>query len=206
MRSIIWDLGGTLVDTYGDVDRTLAEAAIGRSDGDALREVAELTRISGGHAIQELSRRHGIPETDLKRAYDDLKERWRTQPAPVMDGAREVMAAVTAGGGLNLMATHRDRDSAQVLLEALGIAVDDMVCAPDGHARKPDPAMYRLLLDRHGLQPAQVVAVGDRPIDTRAAQAAGVQAVLLATPGMPLEADGAERITDLRRLLPLLED
>lgn len=206
MRSIIWDLGGTLVDTYGDVDRTLAEAAMGRSDDDALREVAELTRISSGHAIQELSRRQGVPEQELRAAYDDLKDRWRTHPAPVMDGARGVMTAVTAGGGLNLLATHRARDSAQVLLDALGIEVDDMICAPDGHARKPDPAMNLLLLERHGLQPSQVLAVGDRPGDIRAAQAAGLRAALLATPGIPQQAEGAVRITHLRELLALLTD
>lgn len=204
MRSIIWDMGGTLVDTYGDVDRALAEAAIGKTDDESLREVAQLTRISSSHAIKGLSDRYDVPQEDLREAYTALKERWRAHPAPVMDGTREVMEAVKAGGGLNLLATHRDRDSAQVLLDALGIEMDDMVCAPDGHARKPDPAMNLLLLERHDLQPSQVVAVGDRPGDIQAARAAGIEAALLATPGIPQDAEGAVRITDLRELLPLL--
>ena len=56
-----------------------------------------------------------------------------------MAGAAEVMAAVRRGGGLNLVATHRDRASAENLFHALGVQVDDLVCAPDGFARKPDP-------------------------------------------------------------------
>lgn len=201
---MIWDLGGTLLDTYPDVDRTLAEAALGRITDDALHEVARLTRISSGYAIAELSRRHDVPEPELREAYDALKERWRRRPAPVMDGAREVLDAVTDGGGLNLVATHRDRDSATVLLDALGLEVDDLVCAPDGHPRKPDPEMLTVLRERHGLAPAECLAVGDRTADMEAAGAAGIEPVLLATPGIPLDAAGAERITDLRELLPRL--
>lgn len=207
MRSIIWDMGGTLIDTYGDVDRTLAEAATGRTDEATLHEVAQLTRVSSGHAISELAARYEVDEQTLRSAYDALKDRWRDQPAPVMDGAREVMAAVSRGGGLNLVATHRSRESAQILLDALELTMDDMICAPDGHPRKPDPEMNEALLQRHGLSPAQALAVGDRPGDIRAAQGAGIRAVLLATPDLPQELpEGAERITDLRELLPLLED
>ena len=46
MRALIWDLGGTLVDTYPDVDRALAEAVRAEPDDELLREVATLTRRS----------------------------------------------------------------------------------------------------------------------------------------------------------------
>ena len=86
-------------------------------------------------------------------------------------------------GGLNLVATHRDRASATDLLRALDLTVDDMVCAPDGIARKPSPAMNLLLAERHELDPAEVLCVGDRPIDVMAARAAGMAASLLVRPG-----------------------
>ncbi|MGD7707825.1 HAD-IA family hydrolase [Microlunatus sp. Y2014] len=204
MTHLIWDLGGTLLDTYPDVDRTLCLTARGTVSEAGLAEVARLTRISSGHAIRELSRRHGVPEQDLRAAYDSLKERWRTEPAPVMAGAREVLDVVTSGGGLNLVATHRDRASATVLLDTLGLRVDDLVCAPDGYPRKPDPAMITHLLERHALSPASCLAVGDRTGDMGAAVAADVPAVLLETPGIPLDAAGADRIISLSELLPLL--
>lgn len=201
MRSVIWDLGGTLLNTYPDVDRTLCEAVHGDVTDEHMVEVARLTRVSSGHAIEELSRRYGVPASRLREAYDELKERWRDEPAPLMDGAREVMDAVAADSELNLVATHRDRDSATVLLDGLSLMVDDMVCAPDGHPRKPDPTMIELLLQRHQLAAAECVAVGDRPADVEAALAAGVPGVLLETPGIPLQAPaGARRITALEQL------
>lgn len=205
MRALIWDLGGTLADTYPDVDRALAMVLDSRPGPELLHEVALLTRRSSSHAISTLAARHELPEQELRRAYEQTKRDWQQAPPPVMPGARELLAAVRAQGGLNLVATHRDRDSATDLVERLGLGIDDMVCAPDGFARKPDPAMIRALLERHSLAPQDCLAVGDRPADVEAAAAAGVRGVLLETAGIPLEAGDAERVTSLRALQSLLE-
>ena len=159
MRALIWDLGGTLADTYPDVDRALAMVLDPRPGPELLHEVALLTRRSSSHAISTLAARHELPEQELRRAYEQTKRDWQQAPPPVMPGARELLAAVRAQGGLNLVATHRDRDSATDLVERLGLGIDDMVCAPDGFARKPDPAMIRALLERHSLAPQDCLAV-----------------------------------------------
>ena len=182
MRHIIWDMGGTLVNTYPEVDRVLCEAAFGDAEPEHVRHVTSLTRRSIAHAIATLAVEHDLAPRVFEEAYAGLKERWRRRPAPVMDGAREVMARVSGLGGLNLVATHRDRASATDLLRALDLTVDDMVCAPDGIARKPSPAMNLLLAERHGLDPAEVLCVGDRPIDMMAARAAEMAASLLVRP------------------------
>ncbi|MFJ6042825.1 HAD family hydrolase [Brachybacterium paraconglomeratum] len=204
MRALIWDLGGTLVDTYPDVDRALAEALRAEPDQELLHEVAVLTRRSSSEAITELAARHEVPEARLRAAYEATKEQWARRPPPLKDGAREVLAAVRERGGPNLVATHRDRESAAALLAAHGLEVDDMVCAPDGHLRKPAPDMVLALLARHELTAGECLAVGDRPADVEAARAAGVEGVLLETPGIPLEAPGARRIHSLRDLIPML--
>lgn len=201
MRAVIWDLGGTLVDTYPDVDRALATAIRPEPDDALLHEVALLTRRSSSEAISTLAQRHGLAEETLRAAYEGTKQRWREHPPPAMAGARELLAAVRDGGGLNLVSTHRERDSALALLDALDLTVDDVVCAPDGYPRKPDPAMVRALLSRHELEPGECLVVGDRPGDVEAARAGGVRGVLLETPGVPLEAGDAERITALSELL-----
>lgn len=204
MRAIIWDFGGTLLDTYPDVDRALALAAFGDTDEGHLAEVAALTRVSSGHAITELSTRTGVPEAELRAAYDGVKELWESTPAPVMPGAREVMAALRQAGGLNLVATHRDRASAELLLAATGLPVDDMICAPDGYARKPSPEMAETLLERHELDPKEVLTIGDRPADLESGRAAGIAGFLLVTPGIPLDAGDARTIGHLREVLPLV--
>lgn len=206
MRHIIWDMGGTLINTYPEVVRALSRAAYGDTGPSHLREIGALTQYSIAHAIESLSVSREVPRADLERAYEELKTRWRTRPAPVMDGARELMARVWEKGGLNMVATHRDRASATMLVTVLGLDLDDMVCAPDGLARKPSPEMNLLLARRHDLDPASVLCVGDRVIDASAAAAAGMPAALLVRPGTVLALDRVEQdldvVADLRDLIP----
>lgn len=200
MQALIWDLGGTLVDTYPDVDRALAAVLDPQPGDELLHEVAQLTRVSSSHAISTLAARHQLPEQRLRAAYEATKQHWQEHPPPETDGARELLDAMREQGGLNLVFTHRDRHSATALLDALGLRVHDMVCAPDGYARKPDPAMVHALLERHALAPEDCLAVGDRPADVEAAAAAGVRGVLLETVGIELDAGDAQRVTSLREL------
>lgn len=200
-RHVFWDMGGTMVDTYPEVDRTLAEVIRDAGHAVATEEISRLTRRSTGEAITTLSARFALPAEDFRAAERALKQRWQTDPPPVMAGLHRVLKAVP---GLNLVVTHRDRASADSLLSSLGIEVDDMVCTSDGFARKPDPGMYLELIQRHGLEPRECVGIGDRPLDVRAAQAAGMSAVMLETPGIEMEHTAEVQINYLSEFLPYL--
>jgi phosphoglycolate phosphatase-like HAD superfamily hydrolase len=185
VRHIMWDMGGTLFDTYADVDACLLNhvRSRGRGRGETIDGVARLTRVSTAHAISVLAARHHIPESELRTAVADLKKRWEHVPPPLMDGAVEVLDAVHRAGGLNLVITHRDRESAELLIRMHGLTqIDDMMCAPDGYARKPDPAMYNAMVERNRLDRAQCLSVGDRPIDIEASLAARISGALLDNP------------------------
>ena len=207
MQHIVWDMGGTLLDTYPEVDRTLCEVIHPDCTAEQVREVSMLTRGSIGSAIAELAARHGVSPERLENAYAELKQRWRTHPAPLMPGAQEVFDATRAAGGLNLIVTHRDRRSATDLLHAHGLEPDDLVCPDDGFPRKPEPDMHRAVLARHGIAPHEALAVGDRSIDALAAAAADVPSALLVTPGLPApevsRPDAPTRV--IHRLPELLE-
>lgn len=200
-RHVFWDMGGTIVNTYPQLDAALA--AVARRHGAAITEhdVALLTRRSTGHAIATLAARSGADQVEFREAEAQLKANWRTSPPPAMPGVRAVMNLVP---GLNLVVTHRVRTSALSLLHSLHIAVDDLVCAPDGYPRKPDPTMHLALVERHGLDVAECIAVGDRPIDEAAAHAAGMAAVMLRTPRMPRDNDAEFQIESLAELTPML--
>lgn len=198
-------MGGTLVDTYPALDATLRAVVAGHGHEVSERDVASLTRRSTGLAVSTLAERFDVDPAELRAAEAALKERWRHAPPPVMDGVHEAMRAARDLGGLNLVVTHRDRSSATSLLEGLGLVVDDMLCAPDGFPRKPDPAMYRELLARHALDADECLAVGDRPIDAEAAAGAGVEGAIVHTPGLDLDDGGARwRLSSLHEVADLL--
>lgn len=203
-RHLFWDLGGTLVDTYPALDDAFAGVVHEHGHQVELVEVARLTRRSTGEAVRTLSQRFGIDPQRFEQANAALKKQWESNPAPAMPGAHELMARVHAAGGLNLVVTHRDRASATDLVQGLGLVVDDLVSTGDGHPRKPDPEMYRVLLERHGLDVAECLAVGDRPIDAEAAHRAGMHAVMLEDPEMPVDDDAEHQVSRLDELAGLL--
>lgn len=203
-RHLFWDLGGTLVDTYPQLDAALADVVRRHGHQIELLDVARLTRRSTGEAIRTLSERFTIPAAEFEGANAELKALWKKEPAPPMPGARELLRDVSASGGLNLVVTHRERGSAMGLIDGLGLTVDDLVSTADGHPRKPDPTMHLVLLERHQLDPAECLAVGDRPIDATAAHAAGITAAILESPEAPVDDDAEHSVAHLDELRPLL--
>ena len=105
-RHILWDMGGTLLDTYADVDTCLFDHVRRFGRIAQLAEVSWLTRVSIAHAINVLSQKYDIPTADLQRSIDDLHRRWERTPPKVADGAVELLEAVHAAGGLNLIVTQ----------------------------------------------------------------------------------------------------
>ena len=85
------------------------------------------------------------------------------------------------------------------LLESLGVAssFDVRVISGVEGMEKPDPAIFRLALDRAGVQPQESVYVGDNPdFDTRPAEDLGMLAVLIDRRGRFADHSGL-RITTL---------
>lgn len=201
-RNLFWDMGGTMFDTYPQVDAMLARVVRERGYAVKTIEVSHLTRRSTDEAITELGRRFRIPEHEFRSAEAALKDSWRSDPPPAMPGLEKVMAAVS---GLNVVVTHRDRHSAMSLLETSSIEVDDLICPEDGFPRKPDPTMYLELIHRHGLVQAECLGAGDRSIDAEAAHAAGISAAMITTPKLHLPPGPAEfTVTRLTELLELV--
>lgn len=203
-RHVFWDLGGTLVDSYPQVDKAFCDVVRVSGHDVDLIDVSRLTRVSTTTAITTLAERFGIDPADFERANADLKRIWETRPAPAMPGAIRLMVDLHAAGGLNLVVTHRDRSSAESLIKGLGLPVDDLLSTSDGFPRKPDPSMYDALIARHRLTSDECMGVGDRPLDVEAAHRAGMSAAILGDPALPVESDADFEIGLLDDLRPML--
>jgi len=65
---------------------------------------------------------------------------------------------------------------------------DHYINSADVGLRKPDPAIFRLVLDRLGVQPAEAVFLDDLPSNVAAATTAGLHAILYQDPIQALQA------------------
>ncbi|WP_407540025.1 HAD-IA family hydrolase [Deinococcus radiomollis] len=201
-RHVIWDLDGTLLDTYPATDGALAAALSSLGYQVTPEALRPLTRITLQHAIAQTAAQSGLSIDAVYTAYEREYAVLGQQFSPAMPGALEAMSVVRERGGLNLLATHRDREGAVWRLKAAGLdtLLDDLLCVSDGYPRKPDPALFVALLEKHRLNPAEVLAVGDRDLDIRAGQAAGCKAALLVTAGVPIETSADWVLAGLKEL------
>ncbi len=187
MRTVIFDLDGTLADTSGDLIAAANVCFRQMGLGDVLepgRDAAVALR--GGKAML----RHGLQRH--ARFDAELVERYYPVLLSAYAGAIDrhtvlypgAVAAVRAlrGAGYGVgICTNKPAALAERLLDRLGVREDfaSMVGADTLAVRKPDPEPLREAARRAGGDPARCVLIGDSDTDRNTARAAGVPSVLV---------------------------
>jgi phosphoglycolate phosphatase len=187
IEAVAFDLDGTLIDTAPDLaaaansmlrilgGRALPEHRIAALIGDGLDTfVARVLEESGGASQLDAALQSGA-RVLLRNLYErDLFARGRVFPGVVQT------FQVLENAALPLCCiTNKESRFALPLLEAAGLrerfAVT--VCADRPEDRKPSPDMLLAVCRQLGVEPANLLYVGDSPSDIAAARAAGCRVV-----------------------------
>lgn len=182
--ALIWDLDGTLLDSYGvivpSLQETLAELRIYMERTDILREVTE---GSVGALIRRAAAETGLPFQRIKDRYSEISGGRILDIRPTRHAA-EALEEAAALGASHFVYTHRGNTTAPVL-ENLGLRrfFKEVVTSLNGFPRKPAPDALLYLLEKHGLERSRVRYVGDRTLDVDCARNAGVRSVLYSPSG-----------------------
>lgn len=204
IRNILWDVDGTLFDTYPAITYAISQALNGLGQSAALNVLDSLARQSIEHCLATLAQRFDLDRGLLRQRYLAAYAALPLANQPPMPGVEAVCAAIVRRGGLNVAVTHRDVRTTQTLLDAHGLALyfAGIVSVEQGYPRKPDPAMALAALERFGLDRAATLMIGDRELDVQAGRAAGVGTCLYGRACVPQPAD--LHIDQYSQLLALL--
>jgi phosphoglycolate phosphatase len=187
MRTVIFDLDGTLADTSADLIAAANACFRGLGHGDMLDPVADaLTAFHGGRAMLRLgfSRlgQGGEEEVDaqypvLLAAYEEGIDR-ETRLYP---GAIAAVEALRAAGYATGICTNKPEHLAETLMTRLGVRdlFGSLIGADTLPVRKPDPAPYLLSVERAGGRVENSVLIGDTDTDRQTGLAAGVPVALV---------------------------
>lgn len=206
IRNVIWDVDGTLFDTYPAIARAFREALLELGADAPIDEIADLARESLGHCATTLAGRHGLELDRFEAAFARHYERAAPGDSPPFEGVRRVCELIRERGGKNVIVTHRGPTGTAELLAEGGLAklFAGSITRADGYPRKPDPAAFNAIIERHGLDRSETIAIGDRAIDVAAGKAAGVLTCFFGQADGDVAADLA--IDDFRELARLLAD
>jgi HAD superfamily hydrolase (TIGR01509 family) len=204
IRFLIWDVDGTIFDTYPAFTRAFGAAFDELGAAAPLDRIDALCRKSLTSCITTLAREFDLDEEDVLHGFQEHYASIPAQEQPPFPGVAEICAYVRAIGGDNYIVTHRGSQSLSRLL-AVHHMVDyfaDRLTADDGYPRKPDPASFDAMIERHHLTREEILAIGDRELDVLAGQAAGVRTCLFGAASPEATPDYAiTDFADLHRIL-----
>jgi len=182
IKAVAFDLDGTLVETLPDLHESAIRmlAQIGRP------AVPESTvRAYIGDGVDRLVKRllSGRPDGEPDAAlFEKAAENFRGHYANVLTRASHPFAGaistleILGGRGFRLACvTNKPTRFTEPLLEGLGLTrYLDLILSGDSLPRKkPDALPLLHVASTFGIKPAQLLMVGDSPVDTGAARAAG---------------------------------
>lgn len=187
MRTVIFDLDGTLADTSGDLvaAANVCFRAMGLGDVlDPLRDAGIALR-GGRMMLTRGLERVGRFDPDVVAEYyprlleayaQDIDRHTRLYP-----GAMEAVAELDRAGFAVGICTNKPEGLADRLLDRLGVrgAFASLVGADTLPVKKPDPEPLREAARRAGGDPARMLLVGDSDTDRNTAKAAGVPSILV---------------------------
>lgn len=187
MRTVIFDLDGTLADTSADLIAAANACFRGMGAGNLLDPVADvLTAFHGGRAMLRLglSRIGGVDEAVVNRFYPVLLQAYEggiDRETRLYPGAAEAVEALRSAGFATGICTNKPAGLAELLVRRLGVRdlFGSLVGADTLPVRKPDPAPYHLSVRGAGGVSERSILIGDTDTDRKTATAAGVPSVLV---------------------------
>lgn len=200
MRTVIFDLDGTLADTSADLIAAANACFRGLGYGDVLDPVADAhTAFRGGRAMLTLgfSRvKPGVGDAEVMEQYPVLLDVYAEHidtHTRLYDGAAEAVEALRRDGYAVGVCTNKPEDLADRLLTRLGVRdlFGSMIGAKTVGVSKPDPKPYVAAVEEAGGVLAQSFLVGDTETDRATAKAAGVPSVLVT---FGPDGDGVKRL------------
>lgn len=186
IRSAIFDLDGTLMDTAGDLIGAM-NAVAHRFDLPALDPVeARAAAGRGGRGLMRLAASQAgreISDDQILAAYPAFLDAYEARIADesrYFPGAEAAVDALVEAGWRVGICTNKPERLARMLLDRLGGAgrYGAILGADSLPVRKPDPRHVLETIERLGGAPAHAVMIGDTATDRDAAGAARVACVL----------------------------
>jgi len=180
-RAVVFDVGAVLIDwdprhlyrrLFDDeaaMERFLAEVCTPEWNSrlDAGRPFAE--------AVEELAERHP-DQADLIRAY---RERWVEMLGGEIEGTVSIVRELRAAG-VPVYALSNWSAETYPLTQPLYPFLDELdgiFISGEAGVGKPDPTIFRLFLERFGLEPGRIVFIDDSPNNVATARTLGIEAI-----------------------------
>lgn len=182
-RAVLFDLDGTLVDSYA----ALAEAVNHARRAEGLDDLSA-SRIRGlvGDGVEKLLERafdgSSVPR-GAKHAFESRYDEVCCQESKVLEDVESTLEALASRGVEMAVCTNKPTVFSKKILDFLELSrYFRAIVGPDvAGARKPEARHLLVTLEAVRCAPQETLFVGDMPVDVRAARNSGVDVAVVPT-------------------------
>ena len=180
-KTVIWDLDGTLLDSYDVIVESIQLVFKENNIVLSLDEIRNYAlQFSIKSLFQMVSEKHDVPIDVLNQRYKEISGGKYLQ-IKTMPNALEILEQLRLRGVKHHVFTHRGKTTIPVL-EHLRMReyFGEILTSQSGFARKPNPEALDYLIRKYECDPINTFYVGDRSLDIECAVNAGIKGVLYA--------------------------
>ena len=176
--AFIWDLDGTLLDSYeailSGIEETFRQFSIPYHK-EKVREF--ILKYSVQDLLVRVAEDRNLDVEVLNQVRAQSLAEKNVQVV-LMPGARDVLTWAAEHGIQQFVYTHKG-DNAFTILKDLGLQsyFTEILTSQSGFARKPSPEAANYLIDKYQLNPDNTYYIGDRTLDVEFAQNSKIQSI-----------------------------
>lgn len=191
--SLIWDLDGTLIDSYETIVSSLHDTLLEHNlhiDKEYILKCVK--KESLGAFANAIAREYNLSADYIdKRAHELIFERqYSIRP---IQHARKLLEQVTNQNISNYLYTHKNI-STYSILDNLDMSkyFSEILTIENGFKRKPSPDAVNYLIRKYNLDRESTYYIGDRKLDIECAYNAGIKSILFLPKGSYVTPTGKE--------------
>ena len=174
MTTFIWDLDGTLIDSYEVFLEALSESF---ANFNLPFDRETVYNFIKGQSVNALLKEQPVPFQEIKEDFT-TNSTAKNDEIKLMVGAKAVLDWTQKENIQNFIYTHKGKN-AYDLLNQLEISPYflEIVTSENGFKRKPHPEAINYLLEKYKLKPEETYYIGDRILDIEAAHNSGIYSI-----------------------------
>ena len=196
MTTFIWDLDGTLIDSYEVFLEALSESF---ANFNLPFDRETVYNFIKGQSVNALLKEQPVPFQEIKEDFT-TNSTAKNDKIKLMVGAKAILDWTQKENIQNFIYTHKGKN-AYDLLNQLEISPYflEIVTSENGFKRKPHPEAINYLLEKYKLKPEETYYIGDRILDIEASHNSGIHSINF------LSAKNSQQINKLTDIIQIFE-
>lgn len=207
MKAIIWDLDGTLIDSYEVIVESICDGLKELNiehNKDYIANYVQTKSVTS--YLKEIANKNSLTTDYLFDLYYKYSNK-RTLQIKSLPHAKEILDILYNKGIQHFIYTHKNIVTFEILenLDMLKYFTK-ILTIDDGFKRKPDPEAINYLIEEYNLNTNNIFYVGDRDLDIESANNANIKSIFYKPENSYGEPTGEETyiVYDLLEIADLL--